>query len=66
MAQKSQNLEMTQTYHIVRSHKTEWDWVVDLEVVESVDMKWSDFVKFAKKKYDVIRLAKRQFTIFVR
>ena len=57
--------EMPNYYSVVRYVPTDLDFLVEVVTVETVFMTWSDFVKYAKKKYDVKHVEKRLLTAVV-
>ncbi len=55
---KKEKIEWVGHYEIARIVPTECDFICNLETVEELEMKWSDAVKYAKKKYTVTRTHK--------
>lgn len=46
-------------YEIVRTSKTDVEWMVNIETVEEFKGTWSEFVAYAKSKYIVRETNKR-------
>ena len=50
--------EMKRCCKVCRASKTDVDWIINVEEVETVMMTWTDFVKYVKAHYTLIRTDK--------
>ena len=51
--------EATRFYTIARVNETEVDFIADVEIIEEVEMTWTEFMKYVKKSYELLRTDKR-------
>lgn len=59
--------ECTRYYDVIRiTNDGSEDFIMNAEVIETAEMTWTEFMKYAKKAYDIISTAKRRGCVYVR
>lgn len=53
-------------YSIIRYASTDVDYVVNVEIVEELNLTWSELIKYAKRNYSVVKFNKRRGVIIVK